>query len=236
MNRKYFLFSHVYRFGWDTMARNFWFFVGIGLIWFVIKYLPTFIIIALNYASLPPMLFIIWRILYYLFNYTFVVILAVGMIKIALSFCNERKPSVGTLFDFVGCFWRYVGTAILYTLIVLGGLLLFIIPGIIWGIQFGLCFYFVVDKGLNPIRALKASSRTTKGVKWDLFAFHLINMGIVYLGLLCCFIGVFAAYPIVLVAQTLVYRQLAAQTPQLAEFEKPAQSLTPNPNWPKSQY
>jgi uncharacterized membrane protein len=116
----------------------------------------------------------------------------------------------------------------------LGGLILLIIPGIIWAIKFSLCFYFVIDKGLGPIEALKASSRTTMGIKWQLFGFGILCGLINFLGLLCLFIGGFATYPTVLVANVLVYRQLLAQTPELVEFgiatPIAAPNIEPSPN------
>ena len=56
------------------------------------------------------------------------------------------------------------------------------------------------------------------GVKWELFGFGIMCCLINFLGLLCLIVGVFATYPTVLVASALVYRQLLAQTPELAEF------------------
>ena len=97
-------------------------------------------------------------------------------------------------------------------------LLLLIFPGIIWAVKFSLSRYFVVEKGLGPIEALKASSRTTKGVKWELFGFGIVCTGINLLGLICLVVGVFATWPMIMVAHALVYRQLMAQTPELAEF------------------
>jgi uncharacterized membrane protein len=111
-----------------------------------------------------------------------------------------------------------LGTGILYALIFIAGLILLIVPGIIWAVKFGLWPCFVVDKGLGPIQALKASSRTTRGVKWDLFGFGVICVIFTLAGLLCLIVGVFATYPTIIVAHALVYRQLAAQTPELAEF------------------
>ena len=84
--------------------------------------------------------------------------------------------------------------------------------------KFSLCTYFVIDKGLGPIEALKASARTTQGAKWQLLGFGAI-CGLIYLmGLLCFIVGIFAALPTVMVAIALVYRQLIMQTPELAEF------------------
>jgi len=65
---------------------------------------------------------------------------------------------------------------------------------------------------MGPIEALKASATATYGVKWDLFGFWIVCGAIIVAGLLCLIVGIFAAVPTVMVAQALVYRQLAAQS------------------------
>jgi len=236
MATKYFYFSDVLGYGWRVMKANLWFFVRLGFLFMIISYLPTiarFIVKSLNLPKAPD---ITLAILLQILGGVISIVIAIGMIKIALSFCNEQKPSIGTLFDAWGCFWRYVGTAILYMLIMYAGLILLIIPGIIWAIKFSLCFYFVIDKGLGPIEALKASSRTTMGVKWDLFGFGIVCGLINLLGFLCLIVGAFATYPTIIVAYALVYRQLLAQTPELAEFGIGSpDDIQANPNWAPSQ-
>lgn len=86
-----------------------------------------------------------------------------------------------------------------------------IIPGIIWAIKFQYYGYFIVDKGLGPIKALEASSNLTDGVKWDLFLFGLLLTCIDLLGLLCLGIGLFAAIPTTIIARAFVYRRLESQ-------------------------
>jgi len=231
MTGKYFNFSDVLSYGWRVMKANFWFFVGLGFTFLVITYLPTILrVVVEEQLYLPTVIRIPLSLSLVLVGWVIHIILSIGLIKISLSFCDEQRPEFITLFDAVGCFWRYVGTAILYGLIILGGFILLIVPGIVWGIKFGLCFYFVVDKGLDPIEALKASSRTTMGVKWQLFGFAVIRGLITLLGLLCLIVGIFAAYPTVMIASALVYRQLLTQTPELAEFGIPAVQTVPAPS------
>ena len=160
--------------------------------------------------------------------------LGIGIIKISLSFCDERKPTVGTLFDANGCFWRFVGVNLLYGLIVLAGMLLLIVPGIIWSIMFCHCKYFVVDKGMGPIEALKASAKNTEGVKWELFGLIWVLMGINWAGVICLYFGVLATYPIVIMANALVYRQLLAQTPELdyLRITEPMENIEQT-DWPQ---
>jgi uncharacterized membrane protein len=86
---------------------------------------------------------------------------------------------------------------------------------VILSIKFSLCFYFVIDNGLGPINALRASSRATTGAKWSLFVFGILCGLINILGVLCFLVGVFATFPTIMVAAALVYRQLSAWYQQL---------------------
>jgi len=102
----------------------------------------------------------------------------------------------------------------LFTLIVAVGLILLIVPGMIWMMQFYMAGYLVIDKGFTPINALKASSTITRGAKWDLGLFTtviaLLNLaGIIVLG-----VGLLITLPITILASVYIYRQLLKQTEQ----------------------
>ena len=49
-----------------------------------------------------------------------------------------------------------------------------IIPGIVLSLAWSLAYYFLIEKGKNPIEALKASNDTTYGSKWTMFAVALV--------------------------------------------------------------
>ena len=218
MSNKSFNFTDVLGYGWHVMKANLGFFIGLGFVFLTLSCLPSIALKVIKATNWPSEINAAMSISLNIIGYIINTILAIGLIKIALTFCNERKPKIGKLFDAFDCFWRYLGIAILYPLIIIGGSLLFIVPGIIWAVKFSLCYYFVIDKGLGPVEALKASSRATMGVKWHLFGFGILCMMINLLGLICLIVGIFATYPMVLVATALVYRQLLAQTPELNEL------------------
>lgn len=194
------------RFGWNTMKSNLGFFIGlliaVGLISFV-----SSIIAELLEEDVPIPSIIIMIALWVL-----AMIIQIGLIKIALRFCDNEKGRFTDLFSQYRLFFKYLFGSILYLLIVLGGLILLVIPGIIWGIKFWFFDYFIVDKGLGPIQALKRSSMITKNAKWDLFLFGLLLGFINLLGMFALLIGLFATIPTTMVAMAFVYRKLLAQT------------------------
>lgn len=72
-----------------------------------------------------------------------------------------------------------MGTNILYGLIVFGGYLLFIVPGLVWYYSYGQASFFALIDGTGPIQSLKLSRIATKKSKRKIF--NLIALiGIVY--------------------------------------------------------
>ena len=54
------------------------------------------------------------------------------------------------------------------------GVLFMVIPGIVLSIAWTLSYYFLIEKGKNPIQAIKASNDATYGSKWTMFAVALV--------------------------------------------------------------
>lgn len=78
---------------------------------------------------------------------------------------------------------------------IMAGFVLFYIPGIIIALAFSLSYYFLLEKGKNPLDALKASYEATLGNKWTMFLATLlvaIVIGVVagLLNWVCGMIGV----------------------------------------------
>lgn len=205
MTAEKFSISEAIHFGWNTMKSNLGFFIGLLIFVFLFTSLSSIIAAKATEAN------IFLGIIFHIADFSLSIIISIGLVKIALRFCDNEKGRFADLFSQYPLFPKYLVGSILYGLIVFAGTILLIIPGIIWGIQFCFYDYFIVDKGLGPIEALKRSSAITRGVKWDLFGFFLILSGINLLGALCLLIGLFVTIPTTMVALAFVYRKLMAQ-------------------------
>jgi len=205
MTAEKFSISEAIHFGWNTMKSNLGFFIGLLIFVFLFTSLSSIIAAKATEAN------IFLGIIFYIADFSLSIIISIGLVKIALRFCDNEKGRFADLFSQYPLFPQYLVGSILYGLIVFAGTILLIIPGIIWGIQFCFYDYFIVDKGLGPIEALKRSSAITRGVKWDLFVFFLVLSGINLLGALCLLIGLFVTIPTTMVALAFVYRKLMAQ-------------------------
>lgn len=101
------------------------------------------------------------------------------------------------------------GARILLFLLVLAGFILLIIPGIYWALKYQFVPYILVDQKCGIMDAFTLSSQLTKGKKWKLLGFNLTLFGIILLGILCFFMGLLIAVPLIGLAEAYIYRELA---------------------------
>lgn len=197
-----FIKKEAIKFGWNTMKDNIRFFIILLIILLLISFVPGQI--SENIRSDYPALSFIVTIIGWILN----VIVYLGVIKITLRFVNNEKGEFSDLFSQYPLCFKYVLATIVYNLVVFVGIILFIIPGIIWGIKYQFFDYFIVDKRLGPIESIKRSAEITKGSKWNLFLFSIL-LGLINLaGVMCLLVGLFVTIPTTMIAQAFVYRKL----------------------------
>ncbi len=147
-------------------------------------------------------------------------LISLGIADISLKIARNEDFKYADIFSKIKFLWRYILSSMIYALIVLGGLILLIVPGVIWSIKFHFYPYFILQ-GSRPIEALKQSAKITYGSKWRLFFLNLSFGVVVVLGMICLFIGLFWAIPITWIASALVFDKLSKdvsfETPQLQE-------------------
>jgi len=82
-------------------------------------------------------------------------------------------------------FGRFIWTSLLYILIVLGGIILFIIPGIIWSVRYVFAPYAVIVEGIGGKEALSLSKTLTEdslwAIGWREFVFGLLFLLIIWI-------------------------------------------------------
>jgi uncharacterized membrane protein len=193
-------------FGWRTTLKSLPLLIGLTIGAVVIRVIQTLVVSALtgdraSYQLLDQLVSLATN--------TFIGIVFVTM---GLKLYDGEPITTDSLMSRMNVFLSYLGTSILYGLIVFVGFLLLIVPGIIWAIKFGFSFEFVVDKGYSPMDALRASSRATSGFKWTLFGLGLASFGIIILGLIALVVGILVAAPVVFLAWIFAYRRLAARS------------------------
>ena len=141
---------------WRAFGANWTTFITLAAI-------PTLVFLAaalateVEVSSLPAVI-IIWIV-----SMTVWILSTMALTMAAHKISDGQAIGVWESYNFsLGLFWRYVWTGMLYFFIVFGGLLLFIIPGIIWGIRYIFAPYLVIIEGIGGREALSRSKAVTK--------------------------------------------------------------------------
>ncbi|MDP8239500.1 MAG: hypothetical protein P9X24_10455 [Candidatus Hatepunaea meridiana] len=78
------------------------------------------------------------------------------------------------LFKFTGNYWNVVVASIITNLIIVYGMILLILPGIIFGCKLAFTPFLVVDLRMNAFKAIKTSWQMTKGHAYKIFFINLL--------------------------------------------------------------
>lgn len=101
--------------------------------------------------------------------------IGLGVKYISCKLYDHRVVEVTDLFSKYGLIGTFIFGHILYSLISITGMILLIIPGIIWGVRFGLFSYAIVDKNMSATQSLRYSYQITKNNFMRLFGLSLLT-------------------------------------------------------------
>lgn len=190
--------------GWEIFKKNWKFLILVTVIVGAVNFLPSFFQNQIK-ENFPAVNLVISLALWFV-----QLVFSIGLIVIAIKYVDGKKPKLEDLWQHYRLFINYFLGSLLYGLIVFAGLILLVVPGIIWAIKFHFYEYYIVDKKMGPLEALSASGKITKGNKWNLFLLGLIFFGLAILGLLALGVGIIIVAPVVMIANAYVYRKLSS--------------------------
>lgn len=137
-------------------------------------------------------------------------VIGAGLIREAIGVTEGRPFTTAGVFKF-----ENIGNVIVTSLLVgagtFVGYLLCIIPGIIFAFLSMYSLFFVVDKNMSPVDAIKASIDLTKNNVGSAIIWYLVAVVIIFVGELACFVGLLVAIPVVLVGSAFTYKKLSGQ-------------------------
>jgi len=136
-----------------------------------------------------------------------------GSAKVFLGLARGKKSvDIAELFDGFRNFGETFILGFMMTLFVFLWTLLFIIPGIIMGIAYSMCFYIKNDHPeYDWKKCLDESRRMMDGHKAEFFVLQLSFIGWILLGALCCGIGTLWVQPYIECTNANYYEDLKRQ-------------------------
>lgn len=137
-------------------------------------------------------------------------LIGAALMKGALDAVSGRPVGFGAMFEG----WDKLQVVLAALLIAIGtiiGLVLLIIPGIIWAILTAFTMYFVIDEGQDAVTAIKSSIALVRANVGGTIMLGLISLGVAVLGLLALCVGIIVAIPVIYVAAAYAYRVFRGQ-------------------------
>ncbi len=203
---KTFSISSALAYGWRGVREHFWVLIGST---FVVMFVAG---LFSNVVEEVPDEKIATKLLACLVAVAVGVVVAIGYIKIFLKIHDHENPKISELWNNYRFFWQFLIVRILWGLLVAFGLLLFVVPGIIWAIMYSPAHLFVIDKGLSSREAFRRSRELTRGVRLRLFGFGIVLFFINAAGFLFFIIGLLVTIPLTMLSVVHVYRLLLLQS------------------------
>jgi hypothetical protein len=138
--------------------------------------------------------------------------LTIGFMKIALDVGRGEPVSLGSLFSGAALVPSVFAAALLVGLMVIGGLLLLIVPGVILGLMFSQFMFLMIERNAGIGESLSLSRKITSGNKTTLFAIYVLaSLGGLVFALVTCGIGALVAYPFIMLAYAVAYLKMTGQ-------------------------
>ena len=132
--------------------------------------------------------------------------LSVGQYRFWLNISRRTNPQINDLFKGFNSYASALGANLLVGLIVVGGMLLFIIPGIYWAITYAMVNYIIAENpDIGGNESLVVSRKMMEGHKWKLFRFWLRSMAVLILCIFTLGIGLIWAFPWISTASAKFY-------------------------------
>jgi len=104
--------------------------------------------------------------------------LGLGLIRIVLDLQDKKKSNPARLFSSFKFIPKLFLSGIIVFFAVVGGLILFVIPGIFLAMRLFFFKFYIVDKNAGIIECLKKSFHATRGLEWDILGIVIVAISL----------------------------------------------------------
>lgn len=146
--------------------------------------------------------------LHILLSNVFAIFLSLGLTRIGLNLVSGKPVTPAMVFGGGRQLVTACLATILYTAMLIVGLILFIVPGIYLALRFGFYLHAIVDRNLGVLDSLKYSSTLTTHNRLRLFGLAVLTACILIAGTLALLVGLVIAIPIAWLTWVVAYRWL----------------------------
>lgn len=179
-----------YEHSFDTMKKSF-----IELLLIIIISALLFLPLGIVEAAMESSGDVSWQA--GLFNFFYGILIGIplefGVAWAFLKAVRGEKVEIRDLFVPFNNWLNVMGAGILSGIIIGFGILLLIIPGIIFACKLAFVPYLVMDKDMEPVAAIKKSWEMTNGYAITIFLMYLLAIPVAILGFILLIVGIIPA-------------------------------------------
>lgn len=125
------------------------------------------------------------------YAFLFLPVIKYGENYLFLKAMRDEEANLITLFDgFKNQYLNIILANLIVSALVIIGLIMLIIPGIIIACRLAFVSFLVMDKNLEPMKAVEKSWQMTKGHGWTIFFMAIISFFLVIAGIIVFIFGV----------------------------------------------
>jgi len=135
----------------------------------------------------------------------------IASIRMLLQISRNQPVEFALLLQSGPFMLRSIFASLLFTIMVLLGLLLFIVPGIYVMITFWNYNYFIVDRNCGVMESFRLASVHAQGNRMSILAVFLITSGLGLLGMMAFCVGWIATFPFCMLMLVISYLTMTGQ-------------------------
>ncbi len=172
--------------GWSAFMRRPWYLMGLAIAFSFI------FIFSLGNAMVTALAYIAYG----------------GCLAMLINHFRGGQIVFDDMFSLDNRWISFAFLGIIKTSLIFLGLIFFVIPGLYLATRWMFAELLVIDQGLKPLEALRASSKMTEGVRWKLFFFIVVVGILCLLGLVALIVGALVMSIVATFALIQIYEEL----------------------------
>jgi len=208
-------FGEIFQNAWNTWKNNLGLVVGAAVLVLGISMVVSFLggmfeglMLENGKATLGSSIF---NFLFAIANNLLSIFLGIGNVRLTLALLRGQPASVSMIFSGIDKLLPAFFVSLLFGLMIFGGLLLLIVPGVIVMFRFWPAYYLVVDRHVPVMKSFGLAYEITRGNSLNSFLIWICGTAIAFIGLLACFVGIVFAQPLVLLMVSAGYLMMSGQ-------------------------
>ena len=205
-----FAISEVFQTSWKCTKAQIWVLVGLFIGF-------TILSLIISLFAMPAQSSITGQIIVNIISLIISSLFVLGYLKNIFQALDGEEPQFSAYGQQSRKILTFIIANILYSLAVLIGLVLLIVPGVYLALRLQFYMAFIIEEDAGIMDSLKRSWEITQGQTMQLFLIWLTMVGIGLLGCILFFIGVFVAMPVIYMMYCYTFRKLNTVTISVPE-------------------